>query len=300
MCVRPLCAWMAIVLWMAVSAVTAPAQEPAKPPAADDAATAGLTFFGWSDQHVQTDGQGEHLIPAIDAMNRLPGTAYPPAIGGTVDKPAFVFGCGDITEWPTNAAMKTYEALVTQRLKYPAYDVIGNHDEGGKSPSDTIKKWLIARHGVLTYTFESHGVRFVALYSPYDESLDNPAQPLTRQALDDLRQQLSQGEKTKPTIVATHLCLDALTNKDELIDVLAPLNILAILGGHYHKATVQDYRGRHFVQLPSPAPNGPREFTVLRITPDRLIAIPYNYETRAWSADKSQVLDVKLGVGVSR
>ena len=22
-----------------------------------------LTFFGWSDQHVQTDGNGEHLIP---------------------------------------------------------------------------------------------------------------------------------------------------------------------------------------------------------------------------------------------
>ena len=184
-----------------------------------------------------------------------------------VETPAFVFGCGDITEWPTNAAMKTYESLLTKRLKYPAYDVIGNHDEGGKSPSDTMRKWLIARHGALTYTFESQGVRFVALYSAYDESLNNPAQPLTRQALDDLRQQLAQREKSQPTIVATHLCLDALTNKDELIDVLAPFNILAILGGHYHKATVQSYRGRPFVQLPSPAPNGPRAFTVFRITP---------------------------------
>ncbi len=298
MCSRSLRACIAIFLWMAVSAISAPAQEPAAP-AADNAAARCLTFFGWSDQHVQTNGDGAHLIPAIEAMNRLPGTAYPPAIGGAVDKPAFVFGCGDITEWPTYAAMKTYESLLTQRLKYPAYDVIGNHDEGGTSPSDTVKKWLIGRHGALTYTFESHGVRFVALYSAYDESLNNPAQPLTRQALDDLRQQLSKGEKSQPTIVATHLCLDALTNKDELVDVLEPYNVLAILGGHYHKATVQHYRGRHFVQLPSPAPNGQREFMVLRITPDRVIAIPYNYETNTWSTEESKVLDVELGKGIS-
>jgi hypothetical protein len=35
-----------------------------------------LTFFGWSDQHVQTDGDARHLVPAIDAMNALPGTDY--------------------------------------------------------------------------------------------------------------------------------------------------------------------------------------------------------------------------------
>ncbi len=37
----------------------------------------GLTFFGWSDQHVQTSGDAKHLVPAIDAMNALPGTKYP-------------------------------------------------------------------------------------------------------------------------------------------------------------------------------------------------------------------------------
>jgi hypothetical protein len=40
--------------------------------AAVSAETNALTFFGWSDQHVQTDGDGRHLIPAIDAMNKLP------------------------------------------------------------------------------------------------------------------------------------------------------------------------------------------------------------------------------------
>lgn len=298
MCLRVACAGLVALSWLAVSAVSA--QESTSTTAAAGPSQVGLTFFGWSDQHVQTDGNGDHLIPAIDAMNRLPGTAYPPAIGGTVDPPAFVFGCGDITEWPTNAAMKTYESLITKRLKFPAYDVIGNHDEGGKSPSDTIKKWLIARHGALTYAFESGGVRFIALYSAYDESLNNPAQPLTDRALEELQQQLAKGSKTQPTIVATHLCLDAMTNKDKLVDVLAPYQVIAVLGGHYHKATVQEYRGLHFVQLPSPAPNGPREFTVIRVTPDRLVAIPYNYQTSAWSTNKAEVLDAKLNAAASR
>ena len=46
------------------------------------AADAGLTFFGWSDQHVATSGDGQHLLPAIDAMNSLPGVKYPADIGG--------------------------------------------------------------------------------------------------------------------------------------------------------------------------------------------------------------------------
>jgi len=290
MCAGRWCARLLIALALFAHARGALAQE----------TPATLTFFGWSDQHVQTDGNGEHLVPAIDAMNQLPGTAYPADIGGQVDEPAFVFGCGDITEWPTHAAIKTYESLVTARLKFPACDVIGNHDEGGKSPSDTVKKWLIARHGALSYAFESHGIRFIALYSPFDESLENPAQPLTRGALDELRKLLEQGTKSQPTIVATHLCLDALTNKDELVDLLAPYNVLAILGGHYHKVTVREYRGRHFVQLPSPASNGTREFTVFRITRERIVAIPYNYQTRQWSTNKSHWLDVKLSATDAR
>ena len=122
-----------------------------------------LTFFGWSDQHVQTNGDAEHLLPAIDAMNRLPETPYPESVGGKVESPAFVFGCGDITEWPARAAIDRYEELLTHRLKFPAYDVIGNHDEGGTSPVDTVKQWLTRRHGGLTYSFTVQGIRFVAL-----------------------------------------------------------------------------------------------------------------------------------------
>jgi len=254
----------------------------------------GLTFFGWSDQHIQTDGNGSHLIPAIEAMNGLPGTTYLEHIGSSVAEPEFVFGCGDVTEWPTTAAKETYDELITKRLKFPSYDILGNHDEGGLSPSDTMTKWLIARHGSLTYTFDKCGVHFIALFSKYDESLNSPAQPITKEALDFIHKDLADLPKQKPVVVAMHLCFDALTNRDELVEAFGDANVILVLGGHYHKATVNRYRGINFVQLPSPAPNSPNEFTVIRITPDRLVAIPYDYEKKEWDTDPKKTLDVEI------
>lgn len=191
-----------VVGWLALSVLAA---------GADNVQENALTFFAWSDQHIQTDGNGEHLIPAIDAMNSLPGKAYPEAIGGVVAKPAFVFGLGDITEWPSQAAKKTYERFLKKRLKFPSYDLAGNHDLGGLSPSDTVLNWLVQRHGALRYTFDKAGVTFIALFSEYDETLNNPAQPISKPALDYLRKTLAKIPKDKPVVVATHLCFDALS-----------------------------------------------------------------------------------------
>lgn len=253
-----------------------------------------LTFFGWSDQHVQVDGSGEHLIPAIDAMNTLAGQAYPEAIGGVVEKPAFVFGLGDITEWPSRAALDTYEQLITKRLKFPSYDVAGNHDIGGLSPSTTVLDWLARRHGGLRYTFEKSGVVFVALFSEYDETLNNPAQPISMPALDYLRKTLAKIPEGKPVVVATHLCFDAITNRDEFVNVFGKANVILVLGGHYHKAVVSQYRGIHFVQLPSPEPKSSGEFTVLRIGENRLVAVPFNYRETRWATEKPKILDVPI------
>lgn len=253
-----------------------------------------LTFFGWSDQHIQTDGDGTHLIPAIDAMNKLPQTAYPAGIGGKVAKPDFVIGLGDITEWPTRAAADTYEKLITGRLKFPSYDVAGNHDSGGLSPSPTIHNWLIKRHGALSYTFNKKGVHFVALYSKYDDTLNSPAQPITKDALEYLRSNLSKVPDGTPIVVATHLCLDSITNKDEFVDAFGDSNVILVLGGHYHKASVNNYKGINFVQLPSPAPNSPSEITAVRIDAERLVAVPFDYEKGKWSTDSKKILDTKI------
>ncbi len=256
------------------------------------ATRADLTFFGWSDQHVQTNGDGKHLEAAIEAMNALPGRAYPASIGGKVAKPDFVLGLGDITEWPTRAARDTYQRLTTQQLKVPTFDILGNHDSGGLEPNDTMAKWLIARHGSLSYTFVRGGIRFVMVHSEFDAK-GEPAQPITPAALQYIRAELAKAPK-QPTVVGMHLCLDSITNREALADALGAGNVILVLGGHYHKANVMTYRGIPFVQLPSPEPRSEREVTVLRIGADRVVAIPFDYRAGQWVTDTHKMLDVKL------
>ena len=253
-----------------------------------------LTFFGWSDQHTNTSGDTLRLHPFVDAMNTMAGTAWPKAVGDKVANPSFVIGAGDITEWPTHAAMKGYDSLLNNRLQFPAYDVLGNHDDGGRAFSPTMINWLKKKHGSLSYTFEKGGVVFIGLWSKFDPK-GKPAQPLTQEALTYLKEQLAKLSKEKPVVIFTHLCHDAMTNRDELVNTIGKSNVIMILGGHYHYSSVNNYRGINFVQLPSPKSKA-TEFTVIRIEKDRLIAIPYDFTKKAWVSESKKVLDTTIKV----
>jgi len=257
---------------------------------AEEATT--LTFYGWSDQHTKTSGDTSSLHPFVDAMNTMAGTAWPKSVGGQVPKPAFVIGTGDITEWPTNAAMKGYDALLNTRLKFPAYDILGNHDDGGRAFSPTMINWLKKKHGSLSYTFEKSGVVFIGLWSKFDPK-GKPAQPLTKEALDYLREQLAKLPREKPVVIFTHLCHDAMTNRDELVDTIGKSNVIMVMGGHYHYSSVNQYRGLTFVQLPSPKSKF-TEFTVFQVTQNRLVAMPYDFSKKTWVTGPRKVLDKKI------
>jgi len=256
------------------------------------AAGPALTFYGWSDQHTKTSGDTSSLHPFVDAMNTMAGTAWPKSVGGKVPKPSFVIGAGDITEWPTNAAMKGYDALLNDRLKFPAYDVLGNHDDGGRAFSPTMINWLKKKHGGLSYTFEKGGVVFIGLWSKFDPK-GKPAQPLTKEALAYLEEQLAKLPREKPAVIFTHLCHDAMTNRDELVEAIGKSNVIMVLGGHYHYSSVNQYRGLTFVQLPSPKSKF-TEFTVFQVTQNRLIAMPYDFKKKAWVSGSRKVLDKKI------
>jgi len=253
---------------------------------------ASLTFFGWSDQHVKTDGNVSKLLPFVDAMNRMPGTPYPGKSGGKVDVPSFVIGAGDVTEWPTNAAMRGYDSLLENKLKWKAYDVLGNHDDGGRAFSPTMLDWSKRRHGGLSYVFEAFGVKFIALWSKFDPR-GKPFQPLTKEALNYLREQLAKTTDGQPVVLFTHLCHDAMTNRDELVDAIGDANVVLVLGGHYHYSSVNKYRGLNFVQLPSPKSKF-TEFTVFRITSDRLLAMPYDFVKKQWVSGSRKSLDFAI------
>ena len=253
-----------------------------------------LTFFGWSDQHTNTSGDTSRLHPFVDAMNTMAGTAWPKTVGGKVAKPSFVIGAGDITEWPTHAAMTGYDSLLNNRLQFPSYDALGNHDDGGRAFSPTMINWLKKKHGSLSYTLEKGGVVFIGLWSKFDPK-GKPAQPLTQEALTYLKEQLAKLSKEKPVVIFTHLCHDAMTNRDDLVNTIGTSNVIMILGGHYLYSSVNKYRGINFVQLPSPK-SKVTEFTVIRIAKDRLIAIPYDFTKKAWVSESKKVLDTKIKV----
>ena len=120
------------------------------------------------------------------------------------------------------------------------------------------------------------------------------AQPLAEDALNFIRESLAALDAGRPAVVATHLCFDAMTNRDQLVGALGDANVLMVLGGHYHKARVDTLRGTRFVQLPSPAPGSPSEFTVVRITTEHLTAIPFDYAAKHWVTEPRKMLDVKI------
>jgi len=105
---------------------------------------------------------------------------------------------------------------------------------------------------------------------------------------------LAKIPKDKPIVVATHLCFDAITNRDEFVDAFGDANVILVLGGHYHKAVISQYRGINFIQCPSPEPKSAGEFTVVRITETRLTAISFNYRENRWAQEKGKVLDIPI------
>ena len=98
--------------------------------------------------------------------------------------------------------------------------------------------WLKKKHGSLSYTFEKGGVVFIGLWSKFDPK-GKPAQPLTQEALTYLKEQLAKLSKEKPVVIFTHLCHDAMTNRDELVNTIGKSNVIMILGGHYHYSSVK-------------------------------------------------------------
>ena len=134
-----------------------------------------------------------------------------------------------------------------------------------------------ARHSVLYLRLPRRPFR--GSFLEVQRQSQQSGEPITAEALDFLRKDLAKVSKATPVIVAMHLCQEAITNRDELLEALGDSNVLLVLGGHYHQSRAETYKKIHFLQLPSPAPNGGGEFMVIRITSDRLVALPFSYRT---------------------
>ena len=102
---------------------------------------------------------------AIDAMNNIPGTLLPRALGGVVGTPRGLLIAGDLTEMGQPHEWARFEAIFGSSgkegsLHYPVYEGAGNHDVGyGTFVEEQIKR----RHGDRRYSWDWDALHVVCL-----------------------------------------------------------------------------------------------------------------------------------------
>jgi hypothetical protein len=159
------------------------------------------------------------------------------------------------------------------------------------SGNDAMQRWIVSRHGGTSYSFDQSGVHFVMVFSKY-----SPHQTITRDALEFIGRDLAKLPKGMPVVVALHYCYEAIGNRDELIAAFGDAKVVLVLGGHYHQASTNEYRGIHFVQVASP--RTATQFTVVRLAGGRVTAVPYDFKRGAWSERTGARLDAVIEKGL--
>jgi hypothetical protein len=124
-----------------------------------------ITFIVASDSHFGAGGMYELNREVVKQMNELPGTDYPPEVGGRVDRPRGVIFTGDTTDNGHLDEFAQFEEVygLTGKdglLQFPIFEAIGNHDVNSESP---IKDRVKRRHGAIHYSFDWDDLHFVCL-----------------------------------------------------------------------------------------------------------------------------------------
>jgi cytolysin (calcineurin-like family phosphatase) len=269
-----------------------------------DATPRGLpfTFLIASDTHYGAhDSVGAFNREIIRAMNELPGTPYPPGIGGTVQVPLGLLLTGDLTE---DGLAPEWEAFVAdyglhgeRLLAYPVFEGFGNHD----GPVDGLVRsgirhrnrerpgvTNVSEHG-LHYSWTWGDVHFVSLnsYPSYEwdpecewchyftRSFREPEESL--QFLEeDLRQRV--GDSGRQVVLYFHYGFDDWgriwwtdRERDDFYEVIREYDVLAIFHGHSHSIQFAEWRGIPVFCVGSTQKEaGPGEFMVVQVTADSL------------------------------
>ncbi len=241
-----------------------------------------LTFFIWADTHFGYDQRpfaDDLRGRIISQMHDLPGWPYPPHIGGAVDRPSFVLLCGDAVDGAPGdgEAELEYYRYFSSRLAFDQYEVLGNHDTDPIYTAD-----FVARYGGLSHSFQRDGVHFICLNSRYDDG-----EYLAAEDVSFLQQDLASTEQGTPVVLFVHCRLDRFRNTDEALLLLADHHILLVVGAHVHKPAVFQTAGIDCLDVgqcrdhPIDPAYG-RNLYVVRITDDRLVAVPWRWDLGDW------------------
>jgi cytolysin (calcineurin-like family phosphatase) len=238
-----------------------------------------VTFFVASDSHFGYRNMDEVNRGLVEQMNGLPGTPYPPSMGGVVETPRGVLFLGDMTDNGHLDEFAQFEAVfgLTGRdglLRFPLFEAIGNHDVNQTSP---IKPKVVARHGAINYSFDWDGLHFACLdMFPDDKTLAW------------LDADLAKVKKETPVLLFFHYSLagpysdfweDA--EKAAFAKAIARRNVAAIFHGHEHRVGHYLWEG-HPVFRPGAAKHSSHFFLAVRVGAKTLDVASWDYDKRAW------------------
>ncbi len=235
---------------------------------------------GASDSHFGAGGMEERNRILIEEMNRLPGLAYPEALGGTVGVPRGVLFMGDMTDSSQPNDWRTFERLYGLTghdglLRYPVFEAIGNHDIIGDSP---VPAGVERRHGALAHSWDWDDVHFVCLGLHPDA--DNLAW---------FKRDLRRAGRRRPVILFFHYSIAGPysdfwepSDKEALARALESVNVLALFHGHFHHAGHYRWRG-HEVFLPGSPRHFSHELLVVRVSGRSLSVGFRDFDTGRWT-----------------
>jgi predicted phosphodiesterase len=251
---------------------------------------ADFTFVIWSDPHFDYWNSQNQRNNCLNDINGIAGKSYPPAIGGTVDTPAFVLIPGDITDndlenqwYNTDGDTNNDFISCVAQLLFPYYALRGNHDIALNYGSD----FIIDLHGELYYSFDYEGVHFVAL----DTVGDMPQFPPDQ--IEWLQSDLARLTPNTPVIPFFHYDPEeSHEDWDQLRDVIAGSNVPVILHGHTHSIYKTTWNG---YDVYSSGHNKHEDtnnggFTVVRITDAELLCVSYSWVNNSWFTSSDRIL----------
>lgn len=238
-----------------------------------------ITFFVASDSHFGAPGMTEANRSLIQQMNGLPGTEYPPEIGGRVSSPRGVLVTGDTTDNGLLEEFAEFETFYGRTgkeglLRFPVFEAIGNHDVTVDSP---IKQRARERHGGINYSWDWADLHF--------SCLDMYPDAATR---DWLARDLERLESGRPLILFFHYSLEGRysgfwppEDKQAFADAIGDRNVLAIFHGHEHRVGYYEWQG-HPVFRPGAPRHSSHAFLVVRVEASRMSVAARDFDSGTW------------------
>lgn len=215
-----------------------------------------FTFLHVSDVHAPY-AQSKSTIPEIATLGPIEMTPY----ASTSDAPSFVIVTGDLTEFGYRRGWQDYLSY-WKDVKLPIYNESGNHD----GTWDCLKSVIRSQYGAPYYSFDKFGCHFIGLDTATPQ---DPRPSVSVEQLIWLQKDLANVTPETPVFLFCHHPFGigefaGQYERDEVVDILRPYNVVAILMGHGHGWERMDAAGIDMVMGGSTATPEPG-FSVVSI-----------------------------------